>query len=110
MLPPAPARFSTITCWPTFSARNLATTRATVSVPPPGSKPTTMVIGLDGKFCPIEKQENEKAKAAKRSLILFPREDRLAFLHEGLAALLVVRALEAFLRPRAAFCCVVLGP
>src|SRR3954453_20682331 len=97
MLPPAPARFSTITCWPMFSARNLATTRATVSVPPPGSKPTTMVTGLEGKFCPIAKQENENAKAAKRNLISLPREYRLTFLHERLASFFVVRAFEPFL-------------
>src|SRR4051812_32751350 len=102
MLPPAPARFSTITCCPMFSARNLATTRATVSVPPPGSKPTTMVTGLEGKFCPIAKQENENAKAARRNLISLPREYRLAFLHEGLASFLVVGALEALLGPRPA--------
>src|SRR6185295_18733481 len=102
MLPPAPARFSTITCWPMFSARNFATTRATVSVPPPGSKPTTIVIGLDGKFCAVAKQGSVNAKAATRNLILLPREYRFAFLHEGLASFLVVRALEAFLGPRPA--------
>src|SRR3954463_1774532 len=102
MLPPAPARFSTMTCWPMFSARNFATTRATVSVPPPGSKPTTMVIGFDGKFCAVAKQENENAKAARRNFILLPREYRFTFLHEGLASFLVVRALEPLPGPRPA--------
>src|SRR6478736_3960792 len=110
MLPPAPARFSTRTCWPMLSPRNLATTRATVSVPPPGSKPTTMVIGLDGKLCAAQSAENSNAKSETTALIglllvdraLATLEDGLAFFHEGLAALLVILALEAFLRPRPA--------
>src|SRR5688572_29709268 len=100
MLPPAPARFSTTTCWPTFSARNLATTRATVSVPPPGSKPTTIVIGLLGYCASAEVAARRSAQT--RNLMSFPREDRLAFFHERLAAFLVIGAVEAFLDPRAA--------
>src|SRR6185295_13368849 len=102
MLPPAPARFSTTTCWPRFSPRNLATTRATVSVPPPGSKPTTMVIGLDGKVCAVPGAETSRASNAKTYLILLSRENRFALLHERLASFLVVRALEALLGPGAA--------
>src|SRR6266850_343854 len=48
MLPPAPARFSTTTCWPSSSPSAGATMRAVVSVPPPGSNPTTVVIGFAG--------------------------------------------------------------
>src|SRR5262245_38455171 len=100
MLPPAPVRFSTSTCWPMLSLMNLATTRATVSVPPPGSKPTTMLIGFDGKVC-ASAWLPTNANSASRDLISLPREYRLALLHESLAALLVVGALEALLRPRA---------
>src|SRR5688572_12618255 len=108
MLPPAPARFSTSTCWPTFSAMNLATTRATVSVPPPGSKPTTMVIGFDGKVCAWEREQT-RASVARRCLMSLSCKDGLALLHEGLAALLIVGAVEAFLHPRAALLGVVLA-
>jgi hypothetical protein len=44
MLEPAPGRFS-ITIWkPALSLSSCATTRASTSTPPPGAKPTTMVI------------------------------------------------------------------
>src|SRR4051812_33798027 len=110
MLPPAPARFSTSTCWPTLSARNLATMRATVSVPPPGSKPTTMVIGLDGKLLCADATPTtnmaRKTTATRCSIVIPPRstpvEHGLALLHEGLAALLVVLALHAGLDQRPA--------
>src|SRR5712671_4117176 len=99
MLPPAPARFSTITCWPRLSPRNLATMRATVSVPPPGSKPTTMVIGFVGNDCAKHVAQKKKLHSAKANRMLFSFENGLALLHESLAPLFVVLAFEAFLRP-----------
>src|SRR6185503_7251452 len=50
MLPPAPERFSTTTCWPRRSPIGFCRMRAVVSVPPPGSNPTTTVTGLFGEF------------------------------------------------------------
>src|SRR5882672_7162948 len=108
MLPPAPARFSTMTCWPRLSPRNLATMRATVSVPPPGSKPTTMVIGFDGNDCARQTVQKRQLANANANRMLFPFEDWLALLHERLAAFLVILALEALFRPRLALRRVVL--
>ena len=51
MVPAAPAWFSTITLSPRVPFMCSASTRAVVSVGPPGGKPTTRVIGLDGNFC-----------------------------------------------------------
>src|SRR5690348_12490562 len=48
MFPPAPARFSTITDCPMDCDSFCATTRAIVSVPPPGAKPTVSVTGCVG--------------------------------------------------------------
>jgi hypothetical protein len=48
ILPPAPALFSVTTCWPSCSLSVLAMMRDTVSVPPPGANPTTVVIARDG--------------------------------------------------------------
>src|SRR5690242_17129135 len=47
-LPPAPARLSTMTGWPSDSASLPPTTRAIVSLGPPGRKPTTKRIGRVG--------------------------------------------------------------
>ncbi len=44
MLEPAPGRFSITTWKPALSFSSCATTRASVSTPPPGAKPTIMVI------------------------------------------------------------------
>src|SRR5438105_14279236 len=52
MLPPAPALFSTTTGCPTFSPSFCAMSRAAVSAPPPGAKPTVNVTVRLGKFCP----------------------------------------------------------
>jgi len=48
MLPAAPGRLSTITCWPNSSESFWAIGRAVVSVPPPTAKPTIMRTGLVG--------------------------------------------------------------
>src|SRR5581483_6554508 len=109
MSPPAPARFSTITCWPSCSPSVFATMRAVVSVPPPGSKPTTMVMGLFGKFCaaaPCAMQSAASAASTRFICILLgfsaALEDRLSLFHEGAAAFGVVLAREALLDPRGA--------
>src|SRR5687768_16673614 len=108
MLPPAPARFSTMTCWPSCSPRGFCRMRAVVSVPPPGSKPTTIVTGLAGKPCAAAAAAKAMPNTAPRmrvstlALILFPLKIRFAFLHEGLAALDVIGAVEALLDPRIA--------
>src|SRR5712691_10746408 len=103
MLPPAPARFSTSTCCPRFSPSVLATIRATVSVPPPGSKPTTIVSGLLGKLaCANALAGRAKAKKAKIHLMSFSLEHDLSLFHEGLSALGVILALEALPDPRLA--------
>src|SRR6218665_2302126 len=48
MLPGGVGRLSTTTCWPSRAPRRSATTRAPVSVTPPGVKGTTRRIGLFG--------------------------------------------------------------
>src|SRR6266480_4330449 len=96
MLPPAPARFSTTTCCPRFSPIVLATIRATVSVPPPGSKPTTIVTGLLGKLpCADAVAANRTPQHVEKNLMSASFEDRLSLFHEGLSALGVILALEA---------------
>src|SRR5436309_13561587 len=100
MLPPAPARFSTTTCWPRFSPIVLATIRATVSVPPPGSKPTTIVTGLLGKLpCADAVAANRTPQHVEKNLMSASFENRLSLLHEGLSALGVILALEALPDP-----------
>src|SRR5690349_2078343 len=49
MLPPAPGRLSTITCWPSASLNRGLIARATISAPPPGENPTRSRNGFDGK-------------------------------------------------------------
>src|SRR5688572_24049429 len=48
MLPPAPARFSTTTCWPSRELSRGAIARATRSLAPPGANPTSRRTGLLG--------------------------------------------------------------
>src|SRR5687768_5521277 len=48
MVPPAPGRFSTMTDWPSASARRCAYMRVAMSMPPPAAKPTMMRMGLVG--------------------------------------------------------------
>src|SRR5690606_14050481 len=48
MLPPAPARFSTITVWSSWPFRPSASRRARASVGPPGGDGTTSVTGRLG--------------------------------------------------------------
>src|SRR5512138_2492487 len=105
MVPPAPARFSTTTCWPSCSESVFATMRAVVSVPPPGSKPTTVVIGFVGNVWAHALPQNSMP-SAKMNLVIrvppvlsAPLELGLPFLHERLAALGVVLAFEALAHP-----------
>ncbi|KAG1323220.1 hypothetical protein G6F61_015167 [Rhizopus arrhizus] len=48
MLPPAPARFSTTTVWPSRCDSGSASRRASVSAEPPGAKPTSSRTGFVG--------------------------------------------------------------
>src|SRR4051812_19082135 len=48
---PAPGRFSTTTCWPTFSDIFCAMMRAVMSATPPGANGRMKRIGLVGKAC-----------------------------------------------------------
>src|SRR5687767_4623019 len=76
MLPPAPGRLSTVTGWPSASERRLAMMRDVVSVPPPGAKPTSMVIGRVGQDCAsalAEKMQNRIEKMIFMSLRLYAR-------------------------------------
>src|SRR3954466_15747236 len=124
MLPPAPARFSTITCWPSCSPSGFCRIRAVVSVPPPGSKPTTTVTGLLGYApCASAPYANDMLKAAASTLVslviadsppsLYPAlpalEHGLALFHEGFSAFRVIGAVEAFLDQRVAHRRVVVG-
>src|SRR4029079_6166375 len=68
MLPPAPERFSTTTCWPSSSDKAGAMMRAVVSVPPPGSKPTTVVTGFCG-YCACAAAAKPKASTARAAFI-----------------------------------------
>jgi len=47
-MPPAPARFSTTTGWPSFSLMRGAMAREMRSALPPGGKLTMKRIGLEG--------------------------------------------------------------
>src|SRR5512137_162910 len=50
MLPAAPGRLSITTGWPSSGRRLSATTRAVMSVLPPGGYGTTSLTGLDGQL------------------------------------------------------------
>src|SRR2546421_3724058 len=50
MLPLAPARFSTTTCWPSTAGSAFAMRRVMVSAPPPGELGTMQRMGFDGKL------------------------------------------------------------
>src|SRR3954471_8298384 len=113
MSPPAPERFSTTTCWPRSSESAGAMMRAVVSVPPPGSKPTTVVIGLLGNPCANAQAENTSAASAASCFItssyLSALESGLSLFHEGSAAFTVILAVEALLDPRLAGVGIVVG-
>src|SRR5512134_2211976 len=73
MLPPAPDLLSVRTCWPTWSPSVFPMMRETVSVPPPGAKPTTVVIGRPGNgACAKEAVENAIAATYRNVLFMCP--------------------------------------
>ncbi len=51
IVPLAPVRFSTTTCWPMRGVSFSANTRASASVSPPGGNDTMIVTGLLGQAC-----------------------------------------------------------
>src|SRR4051812_40023473 len=51
MFPVAPARFSTMTLWPSVPVMSWASWRAMMSLAVPGPNGTTIMIGLFGKSC-----------------------------------------------------------
>ena len=70
IVPAAPGRFSTITCWPRCLARGTANARATASVAAPGGKGTSRVTGLLGKVaagCACEAIGSPEPAAASAS-------------------------------------------
>src|SRR6478672_2908751 len=73
MLPPAPGRLSTITCWPSTSVNFGPSRRATISAPPPGANPTRRRSGFVGKSAAETagrpKQVAVMIKAAVRSSV-----------------------------------------
>src|SRR4051812_22406859 len=113
MSPPAPERFSTTTCWPRSSESAGAMMRAVVSVPPPGSKPTTVVTGLAGNPCAKAQVENTSAATAASCFItssyLSALESGLSLFHERSSAFTVVLAVEALLDPCLARVGIVVG-
>src|SRR5262245_6636678 len=54
MVPPAPPRFSTTTCWPSTSETRAAMMRATMSEPLPGPNGTTSVTKRLGQLCAFD--------------------------------------------------------
>src|SRR5438309_2163225 len=66
MLPAAPGRTSTRNCWPSFSDRNWATTRATMSDALPAAWPTMIFTGRDGYACALAEAGSTAAPAARR--------------------------------------------
>src|SRR5262249_29294555 len=53
VVPPAPAMFSMIICWPRARDMCSLTMRAVTSVPPPAGNGTIIVIGRDGYICAV---------------------------------------------------------
>ena len=68
MVPPAPGRLSTRTGTASARARRSEKTRAMKSVPPPGVKGTTMVMGFDGYCCAWAAAQADSQKAAITTL------------------------------------------
>src|SRR3954464_1570264 len=74
MLELAPGRFSTITGCPMFCDTFAATRRVTPSAPPPGGKPTTQLMGFDGKLaCARSVMGAIAAALAIKNCLLFIR-------------------------------------
>src|ERR1019366_10188413 len=75
MVPPAPARLSTTSCWPQISLSLAATIRAVTSTPPPGAKPTSNRPGLFGYGCeftaPAATRDSTAPKVTASHFVLF---------------------------------------
>jgi hypothetical protein len=65
IVPVAPARLSTTTGWPQVSESLAPMMRATMSVPPPGAKPTTTRMVLAG-YCWANAVDTHSAANASR--------------------------------------------
>src|SRR5688500_16159410 len=77
MLVAAPGRFSTTNCWPRYSESFGASSRAMMSVPPPGVKPTSMRTGLVGYACAEATELASRRSSDTTSFIeLFPESCR----------------------------------
>src|SRR5215471_2559734 len=63
MLLAAPGRFSITKGWPSRSCSHCPISRATMSLPPPGVKPTIQRTGRDGKAC-ADAKRGPAARAA----------------------------------------------
>src|SRR3954453_16713582 len=70
MLPAAPPRLSTITCWPSECEMAIERMRAMMSVGPPGAKGTTRVMGRSGYAASVGATRHAKmpAQAAAKAL------------------------------------------
>src|SRR5262245_55074982 len=66
ILPPAPGLFSITTDWPHTSCRRLPTSRAVVSVEPPGVNGTTMRTVFEGQLMPAPRARGERSGGAAR--------------------------------------------
>src|SRR6187397_3579713 len=64
MLPPAPTRLSTTTCWPSVSLSCDDMERAITSVAPPGPALTTNRIDFAGQACAQASEANPYAQTA----------------------------------------------
>src|SRR5258706_1364990 len=69
MLPLAPGRFSTITCWPRRAASGSATTRALLSATPAGAKGTMMRTAFAGHSCAAALLRIRQRKPASATLM-----------------------------------------
>ena len=77
MLPPAPARLSTMNCWPKALVSSGASARARMSVVPPAANGTTMRTGLVGQWlcaCADSRQsgQRERGQATRRPAATAP--------------------------------------
>src|SRR3979409_396546 len=76
ILPAAPPRLSTITCWPSDCEKAIDRMRAMMSVGPPGANGTTREMGRSGKAASAGAARHAKmpAQAAAKALRrMFPR-------------------------------------
>src|SRR5215831_16984678 len=77
-MPPAPATFSTTTCWPRMSLKRAARMRPSVSTGPPAAYGTTMVTARLGQSCApaVASGASNNAIAAAPAMTLGMRSSR----------------------------------